>query len=55
MVMNGRGGPDVVKMYHVEGFPTNYLVDARGKIVAALVGFDLDAMQNALLRAGFKL
>ena len=53
--MNGKGGPDVVKMYHVEGFPTNYLVDSNGKIIATLVGFDEDAMKKALQKAGFKL
>ncbi len=55
IVMNHTGGPDVVKMYHVDAFPTNYLVDAKGKIIARFVGFDEGEMKKALRKAGFKL
>jgi thioredoxin-related protein len=53
--MNNKGGPDVVKLYKVEAFPTNYLVDANGKIIARFVGFDEEAMKAELRKAGFKI
>jgi len=55
IVMNNKGGPDVVKLYHVQAFPTNYLVNARGKIIARFVGFNEEEMKKELRRAGFKV
>jgi peroxiredoxin/outer membrane lipoprotein-sorting protein len=55
IVMNHKGGPDVVRLYHVDTFPTNYLIDAKGKIIARFVGFDEEAMKKELRKAGFKL
>lgn len=55
VVMNNKGGPDVVSLYKVQAFPTNYLVDKNGKIIARFVGFDEQAMKKELKKAGFKL
>jgi hypothetical protein len=55
IVMNNKGGPDVVKLYHVEAFPTNYLLDGKGKVIARFVGFDEEGMKKALRKAGLKL
>jgi hypothetical protein len=55
IAMNHKGGPDVVSMYKVQAFPTNYLVNSNGKIIARFVGFDENAMKAALRKAGFKL
>lgn len=55
IVMSGHGGPDVSKLYHVTGYPTNYLVDAKGKIIARFLGFDEEGLKAALKKAGFKL
>lgn len=55
IAMNHQGGPDVIKMYKVQAFPTNYLVDGKGKIIARFVGFDEEGMKAALRKAGFKV
>jgi hypothetical protein len=56
IVMNKKGGPDVVSLYKVDAFPTNYLVNAKnGKILARFVGFDEEGMKKELRKAGFKL
>jgi hypothetical protein len=55
IAMNKSGGPNVVEMYKVQGFPTNYLLNGSGKIIARFVGFNENAMKAALQKAGFKL
>ena len=53
--MNGSGKNDVPTLYGVQAYPTNYLIDANGKIVASFVGFDEEGMKAALKKMGFKL
>ncbi len=53
--MNGTGKNDVAKHFGVAAYPTNYLLDANGKVVARFVGFDETAMKAALKKMGFKI
>lgn len=45
---------DVAEKYGVMAYPTNYLVNAEGKVVWRGVGFDEAAMRKALEQAGLK-
>ncbi len=53
--MNGKGLNDVSKLYGVTAYPTNYLIDANGKVVESFVGFDEAGMKKALRKMGFKI
>jgi thioredoxin-like negative regulator of GroEL len=53
--MNGSGTNDVAKVFGVMAYPTNYLLDANGKVVARFVGFDEESMKAALRKMGFKI
>ena len=48
--MDTVGGKDhgVAKKYKVTAYPTNYIVDSKGKIVWRGVGFDESALRGAL-------
>jgi hypothetical protein len=53
--MGGRGEDyKLGKAYGVQAYPTNYLVDADGKIVWRSVGFDEDGLRKALSDMGVK-
>jgi hypothetical protein len=45
---------DVAEKYGVMAYPTNYLVDADGKVVWRSVGFDEAGMRKALEKIGLK-
>ncbi len=47
-------GKDVFGKYRVEAFPTNYLVDSRGRVVYASTGFDQAGLKRALAKLGVK-
>jgi thiol-disulfide isomerase/thioredoxin/outer membrane lipoprotein-sorting protein len=51
--MNGKGS-DVVKQYGVNAFPTNYLIDRDGKIVARFIGFDEAAILAEMAKVGIR-
>lgn len=55
IAMSGKGGPEVTNLYKVQAFPTNYLLDAKGKIIGRFVGFNEAALKAALKKAGFKI
>jgi peroxiredoxin len=40
-------GADVVKSYHVDGFPTFYFIDREGKVAHVALGYDKDFEANA--------
>lgn len=40
--------------YGVKGYPTNYLLDSKGKIVFRSVGFDEAGIRKALEKLGVK-
>lgn len=42
-------GADVVKSYHVTGFPTFYFIDKEGKVSDVTLGYDKDFEANATL------
>jgi hypothetical protein len=55
IVRDKTAGNDVVSLYKVEAFPTNYVLDGNGKVVARFVGFDQAGIEAALKKLGFKL
>jgi peroxiredoxin len=55
MVRDDTSGHDITKRYGVQAFPTNYVLDSKGRIVGAFVGFNEEAIKQALRKVGFKL
>ena len=45
---------DVGEKYGVSAYPTNYLVDASGKVIWRGIGFDEAAIRKALAESGVK-
>jgi thiol-disulfide isomerase/thioredoxin len=54
IVKGGSGDYAVGKTYGVQAYPTNYLLDANGKIVWRGVGFNESALRAAIDKLGFK-
>lgn len=55
IVMGGSGPQYAVgKAYGVQAYPTNYLLDANGKIVWRGVGFNENALRGAIDKLGLK-
>ena len=54
LVLGGGGDKGVSKMYGVRGFPTNYVLDKDGTVVAQIIGGDMDAIKEALAKLGVK-
>ena len=53
--MGGQGEKYTLgRAYGVQAYPTNYLVDADGKIVWRSVGFDEAGLREALAKMGLK-
>ena len=46
--------PTLLNAYGIEGIPTNYLLDSRGKIVFRSVGYDEAGLTKALAKLGLK-
>jgi hypothetical protein len=44
----------VFEDYGVQAYPTNYVIDASGKVVFHCVGFDEEGIRNALAQLGVK-
>ena len=40
--------------YGIQGIPTNYVLDSKGKILAAFEGYDVDGIRQALAKTGIK-
>ena len=55
-IVMGGSGPQYTlgKAYGVMAYPTNYLVDADGKIVWRSVGFNEEGLRAALANLGLK-
>lgn len=51
---NGGKEYKVADQYGVMAYPTNYLIDAKGKVLWRGVGFDEKAIRAALEKAGVK-
>jgi hypothetical protein len=45
---------DVAEKYGVSAYPTNYVVDAAGKVIWRGIGFNEQAIRKALTDAGVK-
>ena len=54
LAMGGDGEKSVSTAYHVSLYPTNYILDKDGKVVAQVVGYDEKAMLAALETLGIK-
>lgn len=54
LVMDSADGK-VATLFKVQAYPTNYVIDANGKVAAAFVGFDEAGMKKALRGLGFKI
>jgi hypothetical protein len=53
-IMNGKNDNDVIKNYRVVGYPTNYLIGPDGKVLKAFLGYQEDALKQALEKLGLK-
>ena len=54
IVMNGKHDADMSKAYGVQAYPTNYVLDSSGKIVARFVGFNEKGLLEALKKLGLE-
>ena len=54
LVMSGDGDESVVNKYGVIVFPTNLVLDKDGKVVAQVIGGDMEAIKAGLKKAGIK-
>lgn len=54
IVMNGKDDADMSKVYGVQAYPTNYVLDSSGKIVARFVGFNEKGLLEALKKLGLE-
>ena len=54
MVMGERRAPGVLGSYHIETFPSSYLLDSEGKIVYRSVGVNEAALLEALKKLGMQ-
>lgn len=43
---------DIAEKYGVQAYPTNYLLDANGKVLYRATGFDEAGLRAALKKAG---
>jgi thiol-disulfide isomerase/thioredoxin/outer membrane lipoprotein-sorting protein len=53
--MNGKGALNMMDVYGVDAFPTNFILGPDGKIAAVVVGYDEDALKAALKKLGFEV
>lgn len=55
MAMGEKQGKNTVfSRYGVQAYPTNYLLNGKGKIVFRSVGFDEAGLKAALIKMGIK-
>ena len=54
LAMGGEGEDSVSTTFGVLAYPTNYILDKDGKVVAQVVGYDEKAMLAALETLGIK-
>ena len=52
LVQGGSGNDSVSKAYGVMAYPTNYIVDSSGTVIATFVGFDEEGIMNTLHKLG---
>ena len=54
LVLGGSGDEAISAIYGIKGFPTNYVLDSDGKVVAQIIGGDMEAIRAALAELGVK-
>ena len=54
IVMGERDGPGVLTSYHIEAYPSTYLLNAEGKVVYRSVGVNEEALLYALRELGLQ-
>lgn len=54
LVLGGGGDKSVSKLYGIKGYPTNYVLDKDGKVVAHIIGGDMGAIREALAGLGIE-
>jgi hypothetical protein len=47
-------GCSIFRDYGVRSYPTNYVIDSRGKVVFRCIGFDEQGIKKALADLGVK-
>ena len=51
-VLNGKGNLDATKLFGVRSFPSNFVLDQRGIVVARMLGFEGKTIRKALADLG---
>ena len=54
LVLGGGGDEGLSEVFGIKGFPTNYVLDKDGKVVAQIIGGDMEAIREALAKLGVK-
>ncbi|MCH7945145.1 MAG: TlpA family protein disulfide reductase [Armatimonadetes bacterium] len=52
LVVGGTGDDSVPRKYGIVAAPTNYVLDKDGKVVAHIIGGDMEAIRAALAELG---
>ena len=52
--MVGQSDKSVSKLFGIKGYPTNYVLDKDGKVVAHIIGGDMGAIREALAGLGIE-
>ena len=52
LVLGGIGEDSVATQYGVLAYPTNYVLDKDGRVVAQIIGYDEEEIKKALARLG---
>ena len=52
LVLGGSDAKGVSAVYGVTGYPTNFVLDKDGKVVAKIIGGDIEAIKEALAGLG---
>lgn len=52
LVLGGSDSKGVSAVYGVKGYPTNFVLDKDGKVVAKIIGGDIEAIKEALAGLG---
>jgi len=50
-----QAAPDVHQRFGVQAYPTNYVVDGRGKVLARFIGYDENGIKGAFRSAGVQV
>ena len=54
LVLGGAGDDSVSSVYGIKGFPTNYVLDKDGNVVAQIITGNMDAIKKALAELGIE-